>query len=30
MDMSFRSTDSWSKGTAGTFIAVVQFEGVFP
>ncbi len=30
MDMSFRAASTWSKGTAGTFIAVVQFDGVFP
>lgn len=30
MDMSFRGTAAWSKGQAGTFIAVVEFEGVFP
>lgn len=29
-NMSFRSTGSWAMGTTGTFIAVVQFEGVFP
>lgn len=30
MDMAFRLTGNWSKGSAGTFIAVVEFEGVFP
>lgn len=29
-NMSFRSTGNWAMGTTGTFIAVVQFEGVFP
>lgn len=30
MNMSFRATGSWAMGTAGTFIAVVAFDGVFP
>jgi len=30
MDMAFRLTGNWSKGSAGTFIAVVALEGVFP
>jgi hypothetical protein len=29
-NMAFRGTGNWAMGTNGTFIAVVQFEGVFP
>jgi hypothetical protein len=28
--MAFRSTSTWSQGTAGEFVAVVRFDGVFP
>jgi hypothetical protein len=30
MGMSFRSTASWSMGTNGVFMAVVELQGVFP
>jgi hypothetical protein len=30
MGMSFRGTGSWSMGTNGVFMAVVELEGVFP